>query len=118
MYKRQVYVSSRNQDEDARTYLDQIPGDLVAEIHLAGHAVQTTASGHELRIDDHGSHVCADVWSLYGETIARIGSRPTLIEWDTNVPALDELLAEAARADATTAAALAASEEHADAAAG
>lgn len=113
-----VYVSSRNQNEDARAYLDQVPGELVGEIHLAGHAVQTTASGHELRIDDHGSHVCADVWSLYGETIARIGSRPSLIEWDTNIPALGELLAEATRADDSAAAALAAREEHADAAAG
>jgi len=113
-----VYVSSRNQDEDARAYLDSIPGELVAEIHLAGHAVQTTATGHELRIDDHGSRVCADVWSLYAETIARIGLRPTLIEWDTKVPTLSELLAEAARADTTAAAALAANERLADAAAG
>ena len=113
-----VYVSSRNQDEDPRAYLDRIPGELVAEIHLAGHAVQTTATGHELRIDDHGSHVCADVWLLYAATIARIGLRPTLIEWDTNVPALEILLAEAARADTTAAAALTANEGLADAAAG
>jgi uncharacterized protein (UPF0276 family) len=113
-----VYVSTCNQDEDARHYLDQIPGELVAEIHLAGHSVQTTASGHELRIDDHGSRVCADVWSLYRETISRVGPRPTLIEWDTNIPVLDELLAEAARADAAASAALTTHQELIDAAAG
>ncbi len=113
-----VYVSACNQDEDARRYLAEIPGELVAEIHLAGHAIRTTDSGHELRIDDHGSRVCADVWRLYDETIERIGARPTLIEWDTNVPALDELLDEAARADAVAASALADSEEIADVAIG
>lgn len=98
-----VYVSARNQDEDARTYLAAIPGDLVGEVHLAGHAVRATPSGYELRIDDHGSRVCAEVWALYGETIARIGKPPTLVEWDTNVPALETLLAEAARADTVAA---------------
>jgi uncharacterized protein (UPF0276 family) len=113
-----VYVSACNQDEDAHDYLNEIPGELVAEIHLAGHAIRTTDSGHELRIDDHGSRVCADVWRLYGETIERIGERPTLIEWDTNVPALDELLDEACRADAVATDALTASAEIADAAIG
>ena len=113
-----VYVSARNQEEDAHAYLAEIPGDLVGEIHLAGHAVRTTDSGHELRIDDHGSRVCADVWRLYGETIERIGARPTLIEWDTNVPALDELLDEAARADAVATDALEANAEIIDAAVG
>lgn len=94
-----VYVSACNQEEDARAYLAEIPADLVGEIHLAGHSVETTASGQNLRIDDHGSRVCDDVWTLYAETIARIGLRPTLIEWDTNVPALETLLSEARHAD-------------------
>jgi len=101
-----VYVSACNQSEDAHAYLRAVPGELVGEIHLAGHSLTTTASGHELRIDDHGSRVCDEVWALYAETIARIGRRPTLIEWDTNVPALDELLAEARRADACAASAI------------
>jgi len=94
-----VYVSTCNQAEDARTYLAAIPDDLVGELHLAGHSVETTPTGQTLRIDDHGSRVCEDVWTLYTETIARIGSRPTLIEWDTNVPSLTELVAQAHRAD-------------------
>lgn len=113
-----VYVSTLNQGEDARAYLAAVPGDLVAEVHLAGHALRTTATGQELRIDDHGSPVCDDVWTLYGETIARIGRRATLIEWDTDVPALDELLAEAERANTRAAEALATVGIRADAAAG
>lgn len=93
-----VFVSARNNGFDPRAWLAQISGHLVQEIHLAGHA--TVESGElELRIDDHGSPVCDDVWGLYRETIARIGPRPTLIEWDTDVPNLQVLLDEAKRAD-------------------
>lgn len=94
-----VYVSARNHGFDAAAWLAAVPANLVGEIHLAGHTVKDI-EGVELRIDDHGSAVCADVWQLYEGVIARIGARPTLIEWDTDVPALDVLLAEAAKADA------------------
>ena len=94
-----VWVSACNNGFDARRWLACIPGDIVGEIHLAGHAI-TAVDGHELRIDDHGSRVSSEVWKLYDETVARIGPRPTLIEWDTNVPSLGDLLAEASRAGA------------------
>lgn len=93
-----VYVSARNQNEDASSYLEQIPAELVEEIHLAGHSVQSV-DGEELRIDDHGSRVAPAVWALYSSLIARIKPRPTLIEWDTAVPELEVLLDEARRAD-------------------
>jgi hypothetical protein len=93
-----VYVSACNHGYDPRPWLSNIPGDLVGEIHLAGHA-RVKIDAHEIRIDDHGSRVAAEVWRLYRETIARIGPRPTLIEWDRDVPSLDILLAEAERAD-------------------
>jgi uncharacterized protein (UPF0276 family) len=89
-----VYVSARNLGIDARAFIDGVPAAAVGEIHLAGHAV-----GDGVLIDDHGSQVCDDVWALYRHAIARLGARPTLIEWDTNIPALDILVAEAARAD-------------------
>ena len=50
---------------------------------------------HALLIDDHGSHVTDMTWELYGRFIERAGPRPTLIEWDTDVPAFGELMAEA-----------------------
>ena len=49
-------------------------------------------------IDTHGAPVCEAVWSLYGAALRRFGARPTLIEWDTDIPALEVLLAEADRA--------------------
>ena len=89
-----VVVSAHNHDFDPRHWLLSIPGALVGEIHLAGHAC-IDAAGRRILIDDHGSRVCDAVWTLYAETIDRIGWRPTLIEWDTDVPPLPVLLAEA-----------------------
>lgn len=80
-----VYVNGCNHGFDPAAWLNKIPADLVGEIHLAGHAVKDI-DGVELRIDDHGSIVPMAVWSLYADLIGRIGPRPTLIEWDTDVP--------------------------------
>ena len=99
-----VYVSARNRAADPRAellaYLDAIPHDAIGEIHLAGHAVKQLGDGVELRIDDHGSAVCADVWALYEAVIDCLGPCPTLIEWDTDIPAFAVLQAEAAEAQA------------------
>jgi len=95
-----VYVNARNHGFDAFAYLAAVPADLVGEIHLAGHAVNRLEDGQEIRIDDHGSAVDPDVWALYRAAVDRFGRTPTLIEWDTRIPALETLMAEAARADA------------------
>jgi uncharacterized protein (UPF0276 family) len=89
-----VYVSSRNLGIDARALVTSLPREAVGEIHLAGH----TDRGGVL-VDDHGSAVCAEVWELYRFAIDELGPRPTLIEWDTDIPALPVLVAEARRAD-------------------
>jgi uncharacterized protein (UPF0276 family) len=88
-----IYVSCCNHGWDADAYLKAIPPAKVKEIHLAGHSLQGN-----IRIDDHGSHVCDDVWDLYQKSINLFGPVPTLIEWDTNVPALKILIAEASKA--------------------
>ncbi|NRA60873.1 MAG: DUF692 domain-containing protein [Psychrobium sp.] len=80
-----IYISACNHGFDAKEYVLSIDPTLVGEIHLAGHSVQQTQSG-TVRIDDHGSMVCDAVWQLYQFTLAHIGNRPTLIEWDTDVP--------------------------------
>jgi uncharacterized protein (UPF0276 family) len=90
-----VYVNAVNHGFDPRDYLAAIPGDAVAEIHLAGY----DDTGLCL-IDTHGARVAAPVWSLYRETIDRFGPRPTLIEWDTDLPSFEVLEQEAARAQA------------------
>ena len=95
-----IYVSACNHGWDASAYIAALPPAAVGEIHLAGHAVKKLDGGRTLRIDDHGSRVAPEVWALYAETLARFGPLPTLIEWDTDVPPIEVLLAEAARAAA------------------
>lgn len=92
-----LYVSAMNLGGDPVAMLDDVAAAHVGEIHLAGHARESHAGG-DLLIDDHGSAVCHAVWDLYARFIARHGKRPTLIEWDTDVPAYDVLTAEAAKA--------------------
>ncbi len=89
-----VFVSACNHDFDPLEYLAAVPGELVEEIHLAGHTLKKFPDG-ELRIDDHASPVCDDVWSLYADTLKKMGKRPTLIEWDAELPPLNQLVAEA-----------------------
>ena len=62
--------------------------------------IRPVDDGRVLRIDDHGSRVAPEVWALYAAALDRFGAVPTLIEWDTDVPALDVLLDEAAQAQA------------------
>jgi hypothetical protein len=90
-----VYINAVNHGFDPHAYLATIPSESVAEIHLAGY----DASGLCL-IDTHGSRVAAPVWALYRDAIERFGAKPTLLEWDTDIPALDVLLDEAAQAQA------------------
>lgn len=93
-----VYVSAGNLGFDADAYLAHVPAQAVGEIHVAGHAVHETGTG-TLLIDDHGDVVADAVWALLASTLERIGPRPVLVEWDTRVPELAVLMAEAARAD-------------------
>ena len=79
------------------------PAGAVGEIHLAGY----TVADDGLVVDDHGSRVHAPVWPAYRHAVRRFGAVPTLIEWDTDLPALDVLLDEAARAQAAMSEALA-----------
>lgn len=75
-------------------WLDAIHPAAVGELHVAGHCEVHDAHGH-IVIDDHGSRVCDAVWAVYRHAIRRFGAVPTLVEWDTDVPALDVLLNEA-----------------------
>jgi len=74
-------------------FVDAIDARHVVEIHLAGF----DARGPVV-IDDHGSRVHEPVWRVFGHALARLGPKPTLIEWDTDIPVLDVLLAEAQHA--------------------
>jgi hypothetical protein len=89
-----IFVSASNHGFDAARYLRSIPIQPVKEIHLAGH----DDNGRCL-IDTHGRRVADPVWALYRQALARFNAVPTLIEWDTDIPPLSELLDEAAKAD-------------------
>jgi uncharacterized protein (UPF0276 family) len=93
-----VYVNAMNHGFDPQVYLNFIPSSAVREIHLAGHSA-TRIGTREVLIDTHGTAVCAAVWDLYGAALNRFGPVPTLIEWDTDLPSLDVLIAEAQKID-------------------
>lgn len=93
-----IVVSAANHGWDALAYLQALPIGAVGEIHLAGHALRPLPNGATLRIDDHGSPVPDEVWALYEHALQRFGARPTLIEWDTDIPAFEVLLLQAAQA--------------------
>lgn len=98
-----IFVSACNHGFDAVAYLRALPAQSIGEFHLAGHRLRRLEDGRSIRIDDHGSRVSPEVWALYAEAVALVGRRPTLIEWDTDVPPLAVLLEEAAHADACAA---------------
>ena len=93
-----VYVSCTNRKTGWNDYIDRFPHHLVGEIHLGGHDAQTDDTGAPLLIDSHGSEVTDPVWALYDRTIRLSGAKPTLIEWDNDVPDWPVLAAEATRA--------------------
>ncbi len=93
-----IVVTAHNLRLEPRDWLAGLPGAAITEYHLAGHAVND-ADGEPILIDDHGSRVRDGVWALFGEVVERFGPRPTLIEWDTDIPPLSVLLDEAARAE-------------------
>ena len=78
-----------------KAWLDNIPKGAVAEIHLAGHNAMD-----DIVIDDHSCAVADPVWELYRYAIKRFGQVKTLMEWDTNVPALAELIGQTTLAKA------------------
>lgn len=92
-----IVVTAHNLRLDPGTWLEGLPASAVGQYHLAGHAVND-ADGEPILIDDHGSRVADGVWALFDAIVRRYGPRPTLVEWDTDLPALDVLLDEARRA--------------------
>lgn len=93
-----VFVSATNHGTSALDYLADFPLADVGEIHLAGHAEQADDEGALLLIDSHDGPVADGVWRLFEIVLGRCGPRPTLVEWDSNIPDWPVLKAEATAA--------------------
>ena len=89
-----IYVSSVNHEFAPMDYVNAVPADRVAQIHIAGH------SRYEKYIlDTHDHPVIDPVWELYARAIERCGPTPTLLEWDDHIPSFDEVHGEALKAN-------------------
>ncbi|HMU66799.1 MAG TPA: DUF692 domain-containing protein [Cellvibrionaceae bacterium] len=88
-----VYVNSINQGMDARAFIDAMPSEKIAYMHIAGHSQEAA----DLIIDTHAAPVADPVWDLLAYTYATKGVVPTLLERDFNLPPLAELNQEVAR---------------------
>lgn len=93
-----IYINSRNHGFDAWHYVQDLPLHEVGEIHLAGHQMDRIGD-KEIWIDAHATPIAAEVWKLYHDTLSLTGPVPTLIEWDSDIPALNTLCAEADKAE-------------------
>jgi uncharacterized protein (UPF0276 family) len=98
-----IYVAACNHGFDAFGFLAGVPTGVVQEMHLAGHSRVALDESQSLLIDTHSTTVCDAVWDLYGAALMRFGAVPTLIEWDTDIPPLAVLVAEADKANSVAA---------------
>jgi len=96
-----AYLSAANMGYDAYAYIDAFPAHAVAEMHLGGFTREADEAtpGGEILIDTHAGAIAEPAWDLYAHALQRFGPRPTLIEWDNDLPSFSKLLAEASRAD-------------------
>lgn len=93
-----VVVSAHNMGFDAHQYIDDFPADAIVEMHLGGFTPEgdEATPGAEVWIDTHAAAIAERSWDLYAYTLRRWGAKPTLIEWDNELPSLATLLDEAA----------------------
>jgi uncharacterized protein (UPF0276 family) len=103
-----VYLSGHNLGYDPQGYLDAMPAEAIGELHLGGFLAEDdeASPGRQVLIDTHGQRISQPAWELYAHALRIFGPKPTLIEWDNDLPALATILSEAATADAIAAATL------------
>jgi uncharacterized protein (UPF0276 family) len=96
-----VYLSAHNMHYNSHQYIDGLPAEAIGELHLGGFSPEPDESdpGSELLVDAHATAVAEPAWDLYAYALRRFGPKPTLIEWDNDIPALSELVNQANRAD-------------------
>ena len=89
-----IFVSSFNHGFDPFEYLESIPANRVAQIHIAGHSRY-----RKYILDTHDHAVIEPVWKLYSRAIQLAGQTATLLEWDAHIPSFDEVHDEALKAN-------------------
>lgn len=94
-----LHVNAQNLGVSPQGVMASLAPGTVAEIHVAGHHV-AELGGRRIVIDDHGSPVADPVWGLYREAVCHFPDAVTLVEWDSNIPDLAVLVAEATKTDA------------------
>lgn len=92
-----IYVSATNHGFDPHMYLANIPPEVVAEIHVAGHS-EKQVGNETILVDTHSRPVIDAVWDLLGVALHRTGPRPVLVEWDAELPKWPVLEAEVQKA--------------------
>ena len=110
-----VYLSAANMGYDPYEYIDAFPAHAVGELHLGGFTREADAAapGNEILIDTHAAAIAPPVWELYAHALRRFGPRPTLVEWDNDLPTFARLIAEAERADGVAATTVSEVQSHA-----
>jgi len=95
-----VYLSGHNMGYDPYEFLDGLPADAVAEMHLGGFTAEEddATPGRTLLVDTHAARITPPVWQLYAYAVALFRTVPTIIEWDDDIPELATLVAEATKA--------------------
>lgn len=93
-----IYVQAHNIGARPQEYFSVLKGEWIGEMHLAGHTRRHEGDA-EILIDTHDDVVCKEVWGLYEQAVAHWGAKPTLIEWDQKLPALEVLIGEAEKAE-------------------
>jgi uncharacterized protein (UPF0276 family) len=103
-----IYLSAHNMGFDRYAYLDALPPDAIGELHLGGFEAEDdeASPGGNVFVDTHSARIAEPVWDFYADALRRFGAKPTMIEWDNDIPPFATLMAEAARADAVAGAAL------------
>ncbi len=94
-----IYLSAHNMGFDPNRYIADLPIDAIAELHLGGFTREDDDTGGTVLIDTHDTAVSEPAWALYSRVVRRCGRIPTLIERDSELPALSALIVEATRAD-------------------
>src|SRR5246127_3076697 len=89
-----IYVSSQNHGFDPASYVNSVPPERVAQIHIAGHSKY-----RKYILDTHDHPVIDPVWKLYDRAIQRVGHTATLLEWDDSIPTFREVHNEALKAN-------------------